>query len=128
MKKLLLITALTISAITYPPVQAKFCTFCATDDFNKLISSNTKVVVDFFAPWCGPCKAMAPHFEALGNEMTDVLFIKFDYDAFSHLASDSKSVRSFPTLKAYKNGKVVATEVGYKSKAALKSWVQSVLP
>ena len=122
MKKLLLITALALSAITYPPVQAKVCTFCKSDDFNKLISTNPKVIVDFYAPWCGPCKRLLPVVEELGNEMNDVLFIKINCDDFP-----SFGIQSFPTLVAYKNGKKVTSSPGYKSKTALKSWVNSVL-
>lgn len=122
MKKLFLVTTLALGAITYPPVQAKFCEFCESDDFNKLLATNPKVVVDFFAPWCGPCKAMSPHFEALGNEMNNVLFIKINCDKFPAFG-----IQSFPTLMAYKNGKKVATSTGYKSKTSLKNWVNSAL-
>lgn len=126
MKKFLLITALILGAITYPPVQAKICVFCKGDDFDKILKDNSKVIVDFYAPWCGPCKRLLPVIEELGSEMVDVLFVKVNCDEFENLARN-KNVGSFPTLMAYKKGQKVATSVGYKSKTALKSWVNSVL-
>jgi len=126
MKKLFLVTALILGALPVPPLQAKLCSLCPSDDFNKLITDNAKVAVDFYAPWCGPCKAMKPHFEALGNEMNDVLFITINVDAFSSLAS-KYGVRSIPVLKVFKNGKEVATSTGGKSKSALKQWINAAL-
>jgi thioredoxin 1 len=126
MKKLFLITTLALGAIVFPPVQAKLCSLCPSDHFDTLLATNAKVVVDFYAPWCGPCKAMKPHFEALGNETAGILFITVNVDAFSSLAAEY-GVRSIPVLKAFKNGKVAATSVGGKSKSALKKWVTDSL-
>jgi thioredoxin len=128
MKKLLFIATLALGASTYPPVQAKLCSLCPSDNFENLIATNENVFVDFYAPWCGPCKAMKPHFEALGKttEMNDVLFITVNVDTFSSLAS-KYGIRSIPVLKAFKNGKEVTTSVGGKSKNELLGLVNKYL-
>ena len=125
MKKLLLIAGL-IGSITFPPVvQAKVCAFCKTDNFDTILSKNTKVVVDFYSPTCTPCMILKPIFENLGNEMgEDVLFITVNAQQFSSLAS-KYNVSSIPHLIIFKKGIVVNTSKGYRSKASLKSWVDS---
>jgi thioredoxin 1 len=122
MKKLLLITAITLGAIVFPPVQAKVCTLCPSDNFTQLISDNAKVVVDFYSPGCPPCRRLKPIFEELGAEMSGILFIIVNVQEFSNLASTYK-VSSIPHLTILKNGKQIDYSIGFKSKTALKSWI-----
>ncbi|KAJ1480469.1 thioredoxin-like protein, partial [Baffinella frigidus] len=64
---------------------------------------NKLVVVDWFAPWCGPCRGMAPHFEALAREHTDVVFAKVDTEASGEnkaLAMEA-TIRAYPTFHLY---------------------------
>lgn len=128
MKRLFLVAALVTGSITLPPLQAKVCELCPSDNFDKLITDNAKVVVDFYAPWCGHCITMKPHFEALGKmaEMNGILFITVNTEDFPELANKF-GVRNIPHLTFFKNGKVIATEHGGKSKTELTKLVKSKL-
>lgn len=75
--------------------------------FNSVISQYPLVVIDFFAEWCGPCKQIAPNFNALSNqkECSSVKFFKLNIDTVPEAAQLFK-VKSIPTFISFKNGKV----------------------
>ncbi|MBI4857754.1 MAG: thioredoxin [Acetobacterium woodii] len=89
-------------------------------EFNTLVSEAKGVVlVDFFATWCGPCKALAPILEEVADELKDKAVIyKVDIDQSQPLAQEYR-VMSVPTMKIFKNGEVVETIVGLQSKGVL---------
>ena len=95
------------------------------DNFNSSIE-NGVCVVDFFATWCGPCKMLAPVFEELSEELTDVNFVKVDIDQSMDLAQKFRIV-SVPTMKIFKNGEEVDTLMGFMPKDVLKSKVEAHL-
>jgi thioredoxin 1 len=78
------------------------------DTFNTLIEQNDIVIVDFWAAWCGPCRAFAPAFEAASERHPDVIFAKVDTDAEQELAGAFR-IRSIPTLMLFR-GEVLLFE------------------
>lgn len=90
-------------------------------EFNELVLENTEgvVLVDFFATWCGPCKALGPVLEELTEEIgAKAKVLKVDIDESQELAQKYR-VMSVPTMKIFKNGEVVETIVGLQSKGVL---------
>ena len=92
-----------------------------------VLQSDTPVLVDFWAAWCGPCKMIAPILDDLAAEYGDKIKIcKMDVDANKDTPAKF-NIRGIPTLMAFKNGAAESTKVGALSKPQLKEFIDSVI-
>ena len=92
------------------------------DSFNQVVSANQKTtLIDFWAPWCGPCKAIAPILDELATELGDsVKICKVNVDNNSEIAGKYE-IRAIPTILVFKDGQVAENIVGLVSKDDLKA-------
>ncbi|MBQ8123317.1 MAG: thioredoxin [Ruminococcus sp.] len=93
------------------------------DNFaSEVLSSDKPVVADFYADWCGPCKALRPILEELSGEREDVKFVSVNIDDEDELA-DEYDVSSIPCVVVFKNGQEAERSIGIKPKDAIEEMV-----
>ena len=86
------------------------------------ILKKEKVLLDFYADWCGPCKVIGPILEEIDKEVEDLEVVKINSDDFLSLARDYK-VMSIPSLKYFENGKMIKEHNGIMTKDELLTWL-----
>lgn len=96
------------------------------DQFDEVTNQQgKKVLVDFFATWCGPCKMLAPVIEKAADELTNVQFYKVDIDEEMDLANQFK-IMTVPTLLFFKGGKLVFQNSGVISRMELNKMLEQI--
>ena len=93
----------------------------------EVLNSKEPVLVDFFAEWCGPCKALAPSIDKVAEELTGKLkVVKVDVDSSPGITTKYK-IQAMPTLVLFAGGKEVNRRTGLMPKNALESWVKTTV-
>ena len=95
------------------------------ENFSEIVEGEGVALVDFFAPWCGPCRMLAPIIEEISAENdTDAKICRINTDEEGEL-STRFGIMSVPTLILFKNGKPLSTLVGLRTKKEIKSFIKS---
>jgi thioredoxin 1 len=92
----------------------------------EVLEAGQPVLVDFWAPWCGPCRIIAPHLEELDSERDDLTVVKMNVDENPQTAA-KYGIMSIPTLLLFKNGEVAKQVVGALPKARLQQELEPAL-
>lgn len=94
-------------------------------DFEETISNSDIVIIDFWAPWCGPCRSFAPTYESVSENYEDIVFAKVNTEEEQELAG-SFNIRSIPTLMIFREQVILYSEAGMLSAPQLEELISKV--
>ncbi|MEN6376288.1 MAG: thioredoxin [Smithella sp.] len=111
-----------------PVMDSQYVTAATDDNFDaEVLKSSKPVLVDFWAPWCGPCRAVGPIVEELADQFKDsIKVMKLNVDD-SQKTAQNYNVRSIPTLILFKDGKILDTLIGLAPKERLEDFIKKGL-
>jgi len=92
------------------------------DNFEDTINNNAFIIVDFWAPWCGPCRSFAPTFEKVSEEHPDIVFAKVNTEDEQEIAAHFQ-IRSIPTLMIFRDQIIIFSQPGALPESAFKELV-----
>jgi thioredoxin 1 len=95
------------------------------ENFEQVVTTNPMVIVDYWAPWCGPCRGFAPVFEKVAEANPDVVFAKVNTDEEQEIAAHFQ-IRSIPTLMVFKDQVIVFSQPGALPQGAFEQVVEKV--
>ncbi len=93
------------------------------ENFHQVVSENSMVLVDFWAPWCGPCRSFAPAYEAASEKFPDVVFAKINTEEQQALAAHFQ-IRSIPTLMIFREKIIIFAQPGALPASALEQVIE----
>lgn len=96
------------------------------EDFEDTIANTGLVLVDWWAPWCGPCKTFGPIYERVSDDTPDAVFAKIDTEKEPELATEL-GIRAIPTLMMFRDGILLFSQAGLIPEAALRDLVRQAL-
>ena len=97
----------------------------STENFQDTINNHGTVIVDFWAPWCGPCRSFAPTFEAASEKHPDIVFAKVNTEEQQDIAG-AFNIRSIPTLMVFRDQIIIYSEAGALPAAAFSQLIEQV--
>jgi len=97
-----------------------------TDNFQQVINDNANVIIDFWAPWCAPCRGFAPTFEAASEKRADVIFAKVNTEEQQEIAG-AFNIRSIPTLMVFRDQIIIYSEAGALPASAFDQLVEQAM-
>jgi thioredoxin 1 len=96
------------------------------DNFQNTITGNATVIIDFWAPWCAPCRAFAPTFEAVSAQHPDIVFAKINTEEQQSIAA-AFNIRSIPTLMVFRDQIIIYAEAGALSSSTFEQLIGEVM-
>ncbi|MCX7145124.1 MAG: thioredoxin [Sulfuritalea sp.] len=96
------------------------------DNFQQTINEHANVIIDFWAPWCAPCRAFAPTFEAASETRSDIIFAKVNTEEQQEIAA-AFNIRSIPTLMVFRDQIIIYSEAGSLPASAFEQLIEQAM-